>query len=354
MIPLNPIKYINGLLIDLDNFDKIINSYNPVIFDFIKKLDNYITEKYGDNGQLLSNILNQSIQNKSLDKVLLLLLNKSELNVFGNKDFIKTDLTSKDAVTVSSKLKDTIDNDLPKKIYLKIFLQIMYKIVYSGVDPIYNRAKITNIKNNTCTLVTYDKDTNVQIENDNLYIFENDYDEMINNDIELIKKSSNVSIHYENSISYIVKYFENSEIGSYVGCDKINYYNIFKTDLLTILSKINSENIYKKLKLNDLADNFTNTAEKIKRLVPQRNISTPSSRSATTPVVDQGTTTTSGITTSTPTVTPTSTPTGTPVLDQGTPIINQDSTTETTGTPTETPIKETGGKKNISKKNKTK
>ena len=65
---------INGLLINLDNFNKIINSPNPTIFDFIKKLKEYVNEKYGENGELLSSLLNKSLTTKSLDKLLFLLL----------------------------------------------------------------------------------------------------------------------------------------------------------------------------------------------------------------------------------------------------------------------------------------
>ena len=271
-IPLKPIKYINGLLIDLDNFDTMLTSNDPTIFDFIQKLYEYVNEKYGENGQLLSSLLQKSIKTKSLDKLLFLLLNKAEFNIFGNKDFAKQEgRTVSDAQRVGDSLKDQIENDIPKKIYLKIFLQIMFKIIYSGNNAAYSFAKITNITRNQCTLVTNEQrvnpatnDTeNIQIETDNVNLYENVYDEMLNEDFDSIKKASTISMNYENKIRYILKFFENSEIGSYTGCEEIEYFNKFKTELLTLLTMITSEIAYK----TSGEQNQKKTAQKLADLV---------------------------------------------------------------------------------------
>ena len=241
-IPLLPIKFINGIVIDLDDFNKIIESYEPTIFDFITKLKDYIQKKYDKNGELLINILQKGITSKNLDGLLSALLNKSNYNIFGNKTFT-------DQVGNTSDLQDSDVNEIPKEVYLKIFLQIMYKIIYT--KPIYKRAKITNIRNNSCSLITYDINTSNEIvssSNNNMTIFQNNFNEIINYDITTIKQSSDIFIEYEKPINFIIKYFENLEIGSYADCKNIQYYNVFKNKLLTILSLINSQKISNKLK----------------------------------------------------------------------------------------------------------
>ena len=239
--PLLPIKFINGIVINLDDFKKVTEtgSYNPDIFEFLKKLKVYIQRKYDRNGELLTNILQQGIESKELNILLSALLNKSNYNIFGNKNF------SKQYNSISD-IKDSLENEIPEEVYFKIFLQIMYKIVYT--NPIYKTAKITNIRDNKCRLITYNNNNDNTIRvtaNNDMTIFENDFNEIINYNTDTIKKSSDIFIEYENPINFIIKYFENSEIGSYTDCNNIQYYNVFKNKLSTVLSIINNDKIIK-------------------------------------------------------------------------------------------------------------
>jgi hypothetical protein len=273
MIPLNPIKFINGIVINLDDFNKIINTYNPVIFDFLNKLTDYVIQKYGKDGEVLSNLLKQNIESKTLNKLLISLMIKSEYGIFGNT-------SQSSGVSQLNNVITSKDDALPKQVYLKIFLQIIYKIIYSvgnNSEPIYKRAKITNMRNNNCSLIVYGNEIT---QNNDMTIFENDYNQMISTNASIINSYSSIFMEYENAISFIIKYFQNTEIGNYTNCDVINYYNIFKNDLLTLLTINNNQKLYVKLKESDkletMAKKFTNIPNVFKKEPSQNQTKVPS------------------------------------------------------------------------------
>jgi len=253
VVPIEPIKSINGLLLDLDELQGMINNPpNPSIFDYLAILERYVRENYGDNGTLLINVLRKSIQSRTLDKLLFLLLNKFDYNVFGNKDFDVGGMRARDAEQAGDMLRDTMDNDLPRKLYLNIFLKIMNIFTYfSGRQIIYKTAKLTKIRNGTCNILLYDtQNGNMPVmELTNFTIFENDYNQIINLDeTNLMNIQSSLAIEtiYEKIIRYTLLYFAHSEYHTFTNCEKIEYYNVFKSSIQTVLSLFKNDKLVKK------------------------------------------------------------------------------------------------------------
>lgn len=236
VIPLNPIKYINGIAIDLDKVNDSLRYDSSEINSFLEGIKGYLNAKYGENGKTLVELITEAMTNKTLERLLVILMNKIDFDIFGNTDLTVKAASRSDIHTM--KKMPTLENDLPQAVYLKIFLKIMYIIIHNKENPVHKRAKINNIRNDECSLFIYDEDNSVT-EVEKIKIFKNVYAQMMSHN-DLIMESSNFTLKHENLIHFVLKYFENSEIGNYSGCNEIQNYNAFETDLLTFLSmKIN-------------------------------------------------------------------------------------------------------------------
>jgi len=250
VIPMEPIKYINGLLLNLDHLQEIINNPPDGIFNYLVILERYVTENYGNNGELLANVLRQSIQSRTLDKLLFLLLNKYEYNVFGNKDFAPRERVARQAAQVGNLLRDTMENELPCKLYLQIFLKIMNTFTYfPGRNIIYKTAKLTKIRNGKCNILVY-TDDGPTIEFTDFTIYEKDYNQIINLDREKlfnIQTSLIIETIFEKIIRYTLIYFAHLDYHTFTNCEKIEYYNVFKSNVQTALSMIIDKQLIAKI-----------------------------------------------------------------------------------------------------------
>jgi hypothetical protein len=253
VIPMEPIKYINGLIISLDDLQAMINNpTNPDIFNYLIILERYVTENYGDNGELLRNVLRQSIQSRTLDKLLFLLLNKFEYNVFGNKDFTRGERRAREAAQAGDILRDTMENDLPRKLYLHIFLKIMNTFTYFSGKTIYRTAKLTKIRDGKCNIIMYNSlnPSSSPREFTDFTIYENDYNQIINLDrinLENIQTSLIIETVFEKIIRYILTYFAHSDYHTFTNCEKIEYYNVFKSSIQTALSISKNDKLVKQV-----------------------------------------------------------------------------------------------------------
>jgi flagellar biosynthesis GTPase FlhF len=274
-----PIKYINGILLKLNELKNIVEQEsNDDIIIFLKELKDYIIKHYGDNGKLLISVLEKTIDTKSLDKLFFLLLNKFDYNIFGNKNFNNFSNKARNASQINTLLSDTIENDLPKKIYLNIFLKIMNKFIFRNGKN-YRTAKIINIENGKCNIIIKGEEDGEGKLNDSkiiksVKIYENDYNQLINRkNTNYYEEMLYIEKKNENIIRFILTYFTNSEYPNFTNNQIFEYYNFFKTNILTALSIFKNDKISKIIQESKISENINSAKNYFNRFNTTNKVS---------------------------------------------------------------------------------
>ena len=94
----------------------------------------------------------------------------------------------------------------------------------------YNTASIKLIPNDTnCILDLHD---NGRVTSSVCTIYENEYGDMINRNIELMNQQNYLLNKYKNELELLLEYFMNSSAYNYLNCSTIYYYDVFKTKII--------------------------------------------------------------------------------------------------------------------------
>jgi len=234
----HPIKYLNGIIIKLDDLKTRINGGFSLSESIINNELETHKYNYDMNSEILIKLLEKSKNDNSLDRLLFLLANKINYNILGNTTSTQLNRSARDAQQLGNKIPDTIENDIPTSIYLNTFTKIMFNLIYPNLEPeknLYKTAKLKFNQNDKCDIIYYNNNTILK----DITIYENSYNEMlspmtINN--KKMKDFATIEQTYENAIRFILLYFSSPSSGNYIGCQIKSYYNAFTTKLLTLMS----------------------------------------------------------------------------------------------------------------------
>jgi hypothetical protein len=234
----HPIKYLNGIIIKLDDLKTMIKDGFRSSESIINNELETHKYNYDMNSEILIKLLEKSKNDNSLDRLLFLLANKINYNILGNTTSTQLNRSARDAQQLGNKIPDTIENDIPTSIYLNTFTKIMFNLIYPNLEPeknLYKTAKLKFNQNDKCDIIYYNNNTILK----DITIYENSYNEMlspmtINN--KKMKDFATIEQTYENAIRFILLYFSSPSSGNYIGCQIKSYYNAFTTKLLTLMS----------------------------------------------------------------------------------------------------------------------
>ena len=257
----NPIKYINGITIKLSTIKTIIEKAPNLVKDTVDSEDQLIENKYGKNGLILSNLLQDYKSNQSLLTLLFLLANKIGFNILGNNTPVKQGVknTRRDAkqTTDEDSAPNTIRDEIPNTIYLSTFTKLLFDILYKSNNGIlYKTAQINTIRNGKCNIDFYKNSQIIKTISD-VTIYEKNFEGMLNNSAQLpiMNELSYLLEKYNDYIRFILLYFSSPSSGNYFGCKIENYYNVF-------LEKINTNLALYYLKQKDSYHKYLRNGEK--------------------------------------------------------------------------------------------
>ena len=257
----NPIKYINGITIKLSTVKTLIEKANNLVKDTIDSENRLIENKYGKNGLILSNLLQDYQTNESLPTLLFLLANKIGFNILGNNKPVQQGVknTRRDAkqTTDDDSFPNTIRDEIPNSIYLSTFTKLLFDILYKSNNGIlYKTAQINTIRNGKCNIDFYKNSQIIKTISD-VTIYEKNFEGMLNNSAQLpiMDQLSYLLEKYNDYIRFILLYFSSPSSGNYFGCKIENYYNIF-------LDKINTNILIYYLKQKDSYHKYLRSGEK--------------------------------------------------------------------------------------------